>query len=144
MSQAPWASDFSFIIRLRMEGWEPASHIWIIIKYAVYKKKQIKTGLLWGNIQREKLSVGCRVCKRYHLSGGWALPTDRLPLGKLWWNTPTRRIHPSIHHGLLLTQGPGDRVMVQKGAGEPTDNREKKSLASVWVLRGFLLSWLFF
>lgn len=47
-------------------------------------KKQIKTVLLWGNIQRGELSVSCRVCKRYHLWGGCALPTDRLPQGKSW------------------------------------------------------------
>lgn len=54
MSQAPWASDFSFIIRLRMEGWEPASHIWIIIKYAVYKKKNRLRQVFFGEIYKER------------------------------------------------------------------------------------------
>lgn len=33
----PHAFFFFFFFWLGMEDWEPASHIWIIIKYATYK-----------------------------------------------------------------------------------------------------------
>lgn len=59
--------------------------------------KQIKTVLLWGNTQREELSVSCRVCNRYYLS-----------LGAV--SLLAEHSHPSIHHGPSPTQGAGDGV----------------------------------
>lgn len=82
-------------------------------------KNQIKPALLLGNMQREKLSVSCRVCKRYHLLGWCSLPADRVPQGKWWWKTQTSSIHPSIHH-MLISTSPKQKysVRVQRvGAG---------------------------
>lgn len=114
MSWTHGASDSSCIFFLAQDGGLGTSKSYMDYNKICHIKKQIKTVLLWGNIQRGELSVSCRVCKRYHLWGGCALPTDRLPQGKSWWNTPTSHIHPSIHHGLSLTQEPGDRAMVQR------------------------------
>lgn len=100
-------------------------------------KNQIKPALLWGNMQREKLSVSCRVCKRYHLLGWCSLPADRVPQGKWWWKTQTSSIHPSIIRSSPHLQGT-NIALECKGWGQGGWNPlRKKEETMPYMIAGF-------
>lgn len=88
-----------------------------------WEKNQIKPTLLLGNMQREKLSVSCRVCKRYHLLGWCSLPADGVPQGKWWWKTQTSCIHPSII--LLISTSPRHKYSIRVQVEETQNFKDR-------------------
>lgn len=108
-----------------------------IIKYAM-GGNQIKPILLMGNMQREKLSVSCRVCKRYHLLGWCSLPADGVPQGKWWWKTQTSCIHPSII--LLISTSPRHKYSIRVQVEDTQNFKEGGGTNMCALVTGFCVS----